>query len=349
MNRLDITLELLTPAFWSGADQKEVELRSQSVKGILRWWWRAVVGDHRQELESLRDEEAQLFGSAESKLRSPLCLQISPVDSANVKDYGGYPWKSGKMVGSGRYSIDAIEYLAYGPVATVGKGERDDQYRAFDPKFNDRNGRYKKGLILKRPALEVGNRVVLSLAWRDSSMQDAAPAQVFKAIAAWIAFGGIGSRSRKGWGAVDLAQVSGEPDKLARLARSEIQKAREGFLKDPGRVHLPTIPRWPTVDCRKLCYRTDRHQGWTTLLGELGVQYSNLKKKVGKGNLWIFGSASPRRASSVFVTVKRDQNRQLVGYIWAFPSWKSWKSEKENEAGKEAWDAFLRQLSVARP
>jgi CRISPR-associated protein Cmr1 len=337
MNRLDITLELLTPAFWSGADQKEVELRSQSVKGILRWWWRAVVGDHRQELESLRDEEAQLFGSAESKLRSPLCLQISPVDSANVKDYGGYPWKSGKMVQSGTYSIDAIEYLAYGPVATVGRKEKDQSGRALDPKFNDAKGKAKAGLVLKRPAFDVGSGFVLSLQWREDSIEKMALGKLFSAVAAWIAFGGIGSRARKGWGAVDLVEISGEPQQLETCAKEEIWRAKENLLKNPGKLNLISIPKWPTVEFRQLCHRTHSSQDWRDVLGKLGDEYTKLKRKIPKQYRWIFGSASPRRASSVFVTVKRDQNRQLVGSMWAFPSWRSWADD-----GSAAWQALAK-------
>ena len=340
MNRLDVILELLTPAFWSGADQKQLELRSQSVKGILRWWWRAVVGDKGQEPDKLLATEAKLFGSSEFKLKSPLWLKLSPLDEVNLKDYGGDSWQCGKVVRSGTYQIDALQYLAYGPVATVGKSERDKHGRAFDTKFNDPSGKYKRGLILKRPALEVGARLLLELTWRDNTIAKEGLEQLFRAIAALIAFGGIGSRSRKGWGALELVDIKGEPKSLVEITHSQIEHARKEFMEDPGATSLAPVPRWPTVEYRRLCAQVGPNNDWKQVLGELGVRYKGLKTTVPKANHWIFGSANPRRASSVLLTVKKDSAGKLMGFIWAFPSTKS-----ATEEGADGWEQFLRKCS----
>lgn len=47
-------LEFITPAFLAGADQGTAELRAPSVRGALRWWFRALGGT--------KDEEAEVFG-----------------------------------------------------------------------------------------------------------------------------------------------------------------------------------------------------------------------------------------------------------------------------------------------
>lgn len=58
--------EVVTPLFLFGADQRSVELREQSLRGIMRFWFRAmmggVVGDN---LNTLRRLESEVFGSTE--------------------------------------------------------------------------------------------------------------------------------------------------------------------------------------------------------------------------------------------------------------------------------------------
>src|SRR5690606_30327286 len=48
------TLEFIMPCFCAGADQAKAEIRAPSIRGQLRWWFRALAGT--------RDEENQVFG-----------------------------------------------------------------------------------------------------------------------------------------------------------------------------------------------------------------------------------------------------------------------------------------------
>lgn len=69
---IEAEFELVTPAFIGGADQDEAELRPPSIKGALRFWWRALrwgplrsaYSDDATALRALHREEADLFGSA---------------------------------------------------------------------------------------------------------------------------------------------------------------------------------------------------------------------------------------------------------------------------------------------
>lgn len=47
-------INFLTPCFCAGADQQKAELRAASIRGQLRWWFRALGGS--------REEESELFG-----------------------------------------------------------------------------------------------------------------------------------------------------------------------------------------------------------------------------------------------------------------------------------------------
>lgn len=55
MKKTTYTLELITPSFCAGADQAEAEIRPSSIRGQLRWWFRA--------LGNTREEEDLIFGN----------------------------------------------------------------------------------------------------------------------------------------------------------------------------------------------------------------------------------------------------------------------------------------------
>jgi CRISPR-associated protein Cmr1 len=65
MKRLTIECEIVTPLLMHGANGKKAELRIQSLKGVMRFWWRAV--HQNLDLDSLRKMEANVFGDTNKK------------------------------------------------------------------------------------------------------------------------------------------------------------------------------------------------------------------------------------------------------------------------------------------
>lgn len=82
MERLLFTCEWITPALWGGADPKaEPEIRSASLKGLLRYWWRVFIqGCRFLPLPELAKREAALFGTTESA--SPFVVRAYPIGEA---------------------------------------------------------------------------------------------------------------------------------------------------------------------------------------------------------------------------------------------------------------------------
>lgn len=66
MKNLQATFQIVTPMFLGGADQKVTSIRPASIKGALRFWWRALNWSKHPNLQSLHKQEAQLFGAAAS-------------------------------------------------------------------------------------------------------------------------------------------------------------------------------------------------------------------------------------------------------------------------------------------
>lgn len=66
--RFEATLELVTPAFLAGANQQakeDCDLRSATLRGLLRWWWRTMHAGF-VDVVTLRRMEAALWGDTEA-------------------------------------------------------------------------------------------------------------------------------------------------------------------------------------------------------------------------------------------------------------------------------------------
>jgi CRISPR-associated protein Cmr1 len=61
MSTLRFEVETISPMFLRGADSERPELRSTSLKGILRYWWRAT---EVLPVDELRRREGRIFGSS---------------------------------------------------------------------------------------------------------------------------------------------------------------------------------------------------------------------------------------------------------------------------------------------
>lgn len=60
MERREFEVEIVTPLFMGGSDPRDAELRAPSIKGALRFWWRAFHPE--LSIAQLRSEESQIFG-----------------------------------------------------------------------------------------------------------------------------------------------------------------------------------------------------------------------------------------------------------------------------------------------
>ncbi len=77
MNIIKFECETVTPMFLAGADGKTPELRPPSIKGAMRFWWRAMNG--HISIKELKEEEGEIFGgSGEKEGRSKFGIRIKP-------------------------------------------------------------------------------------------------------------------------------------------------------------------------------------------------------------------------------------------------------------------------------
>ena len=82
-----LNLEIVTPMFLRGTDNRTPELRPPAFKALFRYWWRAAVGETN--VNTLREKEGDLFGS--TKGRSPLSISIPGSVALRSAEYPPLP------------------------------------------------------------------------------------------------------------------------------------------------------------------------------------------------------------------------------------------------------------------
>ena len=187
-NLIRATYRITTPMFCGGAEQ-QAEFRLPSFKGILRFWWRALEWGRMRNLEQLHREESELFGSSNGgQAKFLMRLSQSPVAIAigkktQLKD-------GGVVVGEG------ARYLGYGVMeayASHKKGTKDAE--------------------LTRQCLAAPDCFELTLRFGSGST-GTQQQQVIAALKLVGMLGGIGGKSRKGYGSLTLTTLTANESPL---------------------------------------------------------------------------------------------------------------------------------------
>ena len=177
----ELTLQLVTPMVGGGVEKGEVDttrpIRASSIRGHLRYWWRLLCAGDRKG-DELRKAETDIWGGicqdtteGKKKKKTLASKVFVRVDCESIKDQNlrhydkkDQPFEFGEK--------NPTELYALFPVQKQ-KDEKDSGHNIA-----------KEGLSFK-----------LSLRYPQDFQK-----QIRMALAAWIYFGGIGARTRRGCG-----------------------------------------------------------------------------------------------------------------------------------------------------
>jgi CRISPR-associated protein Cmr1 len=176
MTKLRADFSIVTPLLMGGADPQSAELRVSGMKGMLRFWWRALAWSRLKSVDQVRSEEAKIFGSTEEGQSSVKIRLLPPKKTVTIKKKSVLSYNDGTDAGEG--SI----YLGYGLIEANGELNR----RCL-------------GYPIEDGALE--------LSFLPSTPEDNIKS-VEAALLAMGFFGGLGSRSRKGYGSFNLKKLT---------------------------------------------------------------------------------------------------------------------------------------------
>lgn len=204
--------KLLTPMFGGGAVTKQADedliIRSSSIRGHLRFWWRATRGFALGSLEEMRRRENEIFGSTDQ----PAALKIRVEILNPGRPESPYKWVNGKANSAPNI---APAYLSF-PL------QPDQHTKAGSP----------------LSTLLVGVRFKVTYSYSNAHKED-----VHRALWAWEIFGGIGARTRRGFGAIQnddsirsITQVASELDNQVPLVASPLSGVSR--IEGPSGHHL---------------------------------------------------------------------------------------------------------------
>lgn len=169
--------QVITPIFGGSAESRKVDsdrpIREASIRGNLRFWWRATRGAQYVSDQTLFEAEAAIFGSTETP--SPFDVLVDVTASGKTRRCATYSGSS-----TPRFVKNHPPYALF-PF----QGQTKDGQVTQAPD----NGLYDVRFTLTLVAKTSGNLGAL----RD---------ELTAALWAWATFGGYGSRTRRGCGSL---------------------------------------------------------------------------------------------------------------------------------------------------
>lgn len=107
LSSITFKCEIITPMFLAGADGRTPELRAASIKGALRFWWRALHGNLT--LEKLLEKENEIFGGTrKGEGRSNIIVRTKKVEALQVEEYSPIPHHDNEALYENNFFLPAF-------------------------------------------------------------------------------------------------------------------------------------------------------------------------------------------------------------------------------------------------
>lgn len=201
---IELTVQLVTPMFGGGVVAREIDethpIRETSIRGQLQFWWRATAGAKYDNPKKLHEAQSKIWGS--TNLKSKIRIHVEQPNNKKTISYEDITQK-----------FQPLKYALF-PFA---RNNQSEQAHGV-----------KQGLTFSLKIQSVANELTPSQ-WQEVQI----------AIKAWINFGGLGSRTRRGCGSLYSKSYSFTETKLAQI-----------WINNNG---SDKILDWPTISKRSYC------------------------------------------------------------------------------------------------
>jgi len=275
MATIRLKLATTAPLFLKGADPRgDPEFRASSIRGQLRYWLRAIAGAETQNLSEVWARENAVFGSTERG--SVVTVRVSKGVQQPMSEHDDEP-----RDGRGRYKPYLLPH-----------------------RQNDRE---------KSPdyAIRPGTAVFLTLSTRPAVK---IPADVLKALSLWLLLGGVGKRSRRMMGGLQLSTVNDGTDYLpewmtvipenvdlwAQWYKYELERVL-GVIPSPAQQ-----PSFPTLHPNHCCVLVGQRLFPSANDANIALFRGLLRTKfLNDETMFGFAGGGGRRASPVIAQVRK--------------------------------------------
>ncbi len=253
--------EVVTPMFLGGADGRSAELRAESIKGALRFWWRALYGS--DDIEDMKKREMYIFGSTEKKSNLNLQIIESNIEISSEKLH--------------RSGFHILNYLAYG--------------------YDDNKGTIRQ-YIQPKSTFDILIRINDRILEESRNYYD----EIKNSLSAIICLGGLGMRSRSGFGSIFSKEMDG----------FNINKYRVGDLK-----------RYTSLTAASRLFKSKSSKNsWKEALIEIGNIYKEAKmllKSIGNDKRQYIDGGKSHHPKPYFLHINKLDNGKFKGQILFMP------------------------------
>lgn len=226
--------ELITPLFGGGVEPKVADpittVRVPEIRGHLRFWWRACRGGQFDgDLDKMKAAEDAIWGSAS---------QPSAVNLALVEVHSGTEVRDPLAKNSDipRYAVFPME---------------------SDPKPLREAIRFKLGIHYEKK---------IAYKYKDQEKMLSGKAEIEAALWAWETFGGIGGRTRRGFGAVQCTDPA-KPIPAPKVADHIRAMLEHHVVEGEWPKDVPHLSK--TVTVKVTDFSRNATQAWNSLISEL--------------------------------------------------------------------------------
>lgn len=235
--------ETITPMFLGDHTSRGAELRPPSIKGAMRFWWRATQSF--TSIAALKTAEGNIFGTPDGEgKKSKVIITAKILDPTPPTNSPIAKHKFYAIINNKNISIDIIEYLAYGKTES---GKNDPaNYKRYADYFKP-GSKFEVVFFVPPEFAGIVNEVFHLVAY----------------------FGGFGGKSRNGFGSFKILDVEGAspfPVSADLYSRS---------FND-----LPDYPAFSTHTIQIEPAQT--YNSWVEAMGALGKAYFEAKNKLGR-------------------------------------------------------------------
>lgn len=249
-------IRLMTPMFGGGAVAGEPDptypLRGTAIRGQLQFWWRATRGALCADRNELFERHAEIWGTTEKA--SSVEVEIRSATISKSTPCAKYEWNPQARKGKGSWDLNWVipfqntwlpyllfPYQGRGPFAQRGNPEKNPAHFIEKASFT---------LLIRFP----------------ESLRE----EVETSVWAWINFGGLGARTRRGCGALYCQE----------LAARDSSSLRDWFRAAAG-VSPEQMRIWPTIPDQFLIH--SKADESVNVWNELIKFYRNFRQGEGLG------------------------------------------------------------------
>ena len=246
------TYKLITPLYGGGAETQKPDevtvVRASEIRGLLRFWWRATRGGQFDgSLAKMRAAEEAIWGSAAGEGKagpSPVALAVHVLKRGQkIRDVSIRTRRGNQRVNIGD-PRSPYGYVAFPLRDSRGSVWKDVEFELY--------------ITINRTNVQGGGKTL--------NVQE----EVEAALWAWETFGGVGARTRRGFGALQLTKIDGqsvhEPTakEVETYVRNGLQKYVRGTQWPRGVAHLTPNMMWKITN-----RRNDADAAWRYLFKSL--------------------------------------------------------------------------------